>query len=106
METKEEIKKQIEEREEYCPEETYEQGGKCNYTDILKARLESYEQGREDGLLSDEVQELVRDSYKNGKEQAEKDILKMIDEMEIKQTDGYVVLKKLKDKLTGKKTNA
>lgn len=41
---KEKLLKEIEEREKYCPEEFYEQGGKWNYTDILKAKLQQHEE--------------------------------------------------------------
>lgn len=36
------LRKEIEDREKHCPEEVYEQGGKWNYTDVLKAKLEGY----------------------------------------------------------------
>ncbi len=44
----EKLQKELEEREKHCPEETCEQGGTWNYTDILKAKLEGVQLGKKE----------------------------------------------------------
>lgn len=58
-----EIKKledEIKERKKYCPEESFEQGGKWNYTDILKAKLETLKKA------SKKVEEIIKSNEKHG----------------------------------------
>lgn len=77
----EQLEKEIKKREKHIPGETFEQGGRWNYTDILKAKLQQLQEDQEFYEKEKASWEVMFKRYERALEERKEEELKRVDRL-------------------------